>query len=71
MIPMYKGSGKRARILTCVLAALLALAFCIFSLTGKNALYASADGTSYIKWVDFGVTFTSINALIRSWSSFS
>lgn len=35
MIPMYKGSGKRARILTCVLAALLALAFCIFSLTGK------------------------------------
>ncbi len=56
MIPMYKGSGKRASILTCVLAALLALAFCIFSLTGKNALYASADGTSYIKWVDFGVT---------------
>lgn len=47
---------KRARILTCIIAALLALAFCIFSLSGKNALYASADGTSYIKWVDFGVT---------------
>ncbi len=56
MISMHKGSGKRARILTCIIAALLALAFCIFSLSGKNALYASADGTSYIKWVDFGVT---------------
>lgn len=56
MIPMHKGSEKRARILTCTLAVLLALAFCILSLSGENALYASADGTSYIKWVDFGVT---------------
>jgi len=65
MIPIPIGSGKRARILTCMLAMLLTLAFCIFSLSGENALYASADGASYIKWVDFSVTASALTDAMK------
>ena len=46
----------RTRIFLISLSVLLAFAFCFFSLSGEDALYVSAGGVSYIKWVDFGVT---------------
>ena len=44
----------RTRIFLISLSVLLAFAFCFFSLSGEDALYVSAGGVSYIKWVDLG-----------------
>ena len=53
---MQIGSSKTRIIFCLATAILLVVALCLSICTGEDALYAAADGTSYIKWVDFGVT---------------
>lgn len=65
---MIKHDGyqsRSSRILIGVLAVILVIAFCLLSLSGKDAFYVSADGVSYIKWVDYGVTATAMTDAMK------
>lgn len=64
MISMYT-SDKKRQATYALLALLLTLAFIFTSLSSESALYAVADGTSYIKWVDFGITATALSDAMK------
>ena len=61
---MFSGSKKR-RILLSVTAILLCAAFGGTVLSRGDVFTASADGTSYIKWVDFGVSAQALTDAMR------